>query len=98
MTTVTFTTVAQEFPLGTVAGVYSVKIIDSTTGVAVEAQNVESSEAIFTLNAGTYKASVQLMDTSNNPLGDAVLSDEFTVVATVPVTVSLMVPGVVTVV
>ena len=97
MTTVSFTTVAQEFPEGTAAGFYNVAV-NGTDGIAVQAQNVGlGGEATFTLPAGTYTASVTLLDVAGNVLGVKVESAAFTIAAPAPVTVSLQVPVNVTV-
>ncbi len=107
MTTVNFTTVLEEFPEGTVAGNYNVRII-GIDGVAVEAQNVTGTEAVFSLVPGIYTATVLLHDAAGNPLGAMVTSESFTIAvpagteetpspAPVVVTVSIAVPSTITV-
>lgn len=93
MTTVTFTTIPQAFPEGTIAYNYNVSILDSVSNVPVEAQNTNELVVTFTLNPGTYVASVQLMGSSGETLGAAVVSEAFTIAAPAPVTVELQVPA-----
>ena len=92
---------AQDFPAGTTVGVVVFNLVDSTGNVAQAVQVATgqadtAAQASFTITApDTYTVSAQRQDGSGAPLGTAVVSAAFVVAA--PVTVSISVPGSVTV-
>ena len=74
--TVSFTTVTQNFPSGTVPGQYSVAITGGTAGApAIPVQMVAASPATFLsvptegANDPDYVATVTLLDANSAPLG-----------------------------
>ncbi len=90
MSILSFSTVGQEFPADTVAGNYLVTILN-TLGTVVNSQETALTTATFTVAAGVYTASVQLLDENGTPLGEAAHSAQFTVAAG-PVTITIQVP------
>ncbi len=90
MSLLSFNTVGQEFPAGTVAGNYRVQVLNSL-GTVISSQETALTTVTFTVPAGTYTARVSLLDENGTQLGESANSAQFTV-AEGPVTITLQVP------
>ena len=90
-----FTTAAQDFPAGTVAAGYHLTLTETTTGAVLigTAALGQTEVTVADVPAGTYTASIALVDASGSPLAPAVVAVSPLVVAPpAPTTVSLAVP------
>lgn len=90
-----FTTAAQDMPVGTVPAAYVLTLTEAGGAVLTgHAALGESSVSIADVPAGTYTGSLQLVDAAGAPLGAAVAAAEPLVVAPdAPTTVSVQVPA-----
>ena len=90
-----FTTQAQDFPAGTVAAGYHLTLTETTTGAVLigTAALGQTEVTVADVPAGTYTASIALVDATGVALSPAVLAAVALVVAPpAPTTVSLAVP------
>jgi len=87
----------QSFPAGTLAPATLSLVITQPDGTTQEQSlDVSATTATATVTqTGAYTASLQALDSSNNPVGSAV-SATFTVTATAPTSVQFSVPSTLT--